>query len=160
MPQDQTRPHRLGDAEQVELPPELAVVALFCLFEPPQVRLQLLLRRPGGAVDAGEHRVLLVPAPVGPGDASQFERAYAPGTRNVRANAEVVELPLTVDRDVAVFEVADYLQLVRVVFVERLGLSLGDLLAFDGEIPGGDLAHPLLDARQVLLGDASGDVNV
>ena len=39
------------------------MVAQFRLFAPPQVLLQLLLRRPDGAVDALEHVALLVARP-------------------------------------------------------------------------------------------------
>ena len=70
---------------------------------------------------------------------------------DVRAAAQVEEIALLVDRDVAVFEGLDDLHLVGVVLVEGLGLGLGDLLALDREVAGDDLAHPLLDARQILV---------
>src|SRR3989304_6106584 len=51
--------------EEVELPPQLPVVALLGLLEPPQVFVQVLPAEPGGSVDPLEHRVLLAPPPVG-----------------------------------------------------------------------------------------------
>ena len=73
---------------------------------------------------------------------------------------EVEELALAVDRDVAVFEVADDLQLVRVVLVETLGLLFRYLLALDQEVPLDDLAHALLDARQVFVRYAASHLDV
>jgi hypothetical protein len=64
----------LLQVEQVHLRAQLAVVALGGFFEPEEVRVELLLVEPAGAVDAGQLRVLLVAAPVGAGDAHQLER--------------------------------------------------------------------------------------
>ena len=63
------------EAEQVELDAEAPVVALLRLLASPQVLIELLLGRPDRAVDALEHRALLVAAPVRPGRAEQLERA-------------------------------------------------------------------------------------
>ena len=59
----------LLEVEEVELHAELAVVALTRLFEPLEVRVEIGLRVEGGAVDAGQLRVVLVAAPVGAGEA-------------------------------------------------------------------------------------------
>src|SRR5205807_10345382 len=60
------RPGRdVVEGVEVELAPELAVVALLRLLEPPEMLVELFLGEPGGAVDALEHRVALVPAPIG-----------------------------------------------------------------------------------------------
>src|ERR671933_334976 len=129
-------------------------------LEPPEVRLELLLRRPGGTVDAGKHPVLLIPAPVGSGDILQFERTQGSGARHMRAETQVDELALFIDRDVPVLQLIYDLQLVRVVLVEPLSLGLGDRETLYREITLGYLAHLLLDTRQVFVGDASGDVDV
>ena len=91
----------LVEAEEVEVPADAPVVALAGQLERLEVRRQLLLAREGGAVDAGEHRVLLVAAPVGAGEAGELEGAAAElvGARQVRAAAEVDELALAVDAD-------------------------------------------------------------
>ena len=57
-------PELVGEGVEVEVAAELAVVALLGLLDPVEVRLQRLLRLPGGAVDALELLVLLVAAPV------------------------------------------------------------------------------------------------
>ena len=61
---------RLGlKMEQVHLRAEAAVVALFGLFKALQVRLQLLVVGPRGAVDALQRLVVVVAAPIGAGHA-------------------------------------------------------------------------------------------
>src|SRR3712207_4294028 len=106
--------HLRREREEPQIPANLAVIPLPGLFQPPEVSLELLLRRPGRAVDAGEHRVVLVASPVGPGDVLQPEGAERARAGYVRAAAQVEEVALPVDRDVAVVEVADNLQLVGV----------------------------------------------
>ncbi len=59
--------------EEVELLAELAVVALLGFLEHVQVGVLVFLLRPGRAVDALQHLVLRVAAPVGAGDLHQLE---------------------------------------------------------------------------------------
>ncbi len=59
-----------------------------------QVGLQVVPRRPRGAVDPLQLRVLLAAAPVRGGAAHQLERRDAPGGRQVRAAAQVGPDPL------------------------------------------------------------------
>ena len=54
----------LREVEEVELRAEPPVVARARLLEPLEVRVEVLLRVEGRAVDARELRVLLVAAPV------------------------------------------------------------------------------------------------
>ena len=82
----------VGEREQVELGAELAVVALLRLLEPGEVRGEVLLGRPRRAVDALEHRVLLVAPPVGAGHPHQLEVAEPTRVGHVRATAEVDEV--------------------------------------------------------------------
>ena len=60
--------------EEVELRPEPAVVALACLLEPLEVRVEVALAEERGAVDPGQLLVALVAAPVGAGEPGQLER--------------------------------------------------------------------------------------
>ena len=90
----------LVEAEEVEVAADAAVVALAGQLEGLEMRRQLLLGGEGGAVDAREHRVLLVAAPVGAGEAGELEGALAElaGAGQVRAAAEVGELALACRR--------------------------------------------------------------
>src|SRR3712207_6462121 len=71
-----------------------------------EVLLERVLRLPRGPVDPLEHRLLLVPAPVGARAAEKLERLDAAGARQVGAAAEVDERVLVaaggavpIDRD-------------------------------------------------------------
>src|SRR5581483_5452271 len=100
------------EAVQVELPPEPPVVTPARLLEPRQVRLQVVRRVEGGPVDAGQLRFRRVAAPVGAGEAGELERLDRPRVLQVRPPAEVCEVALRVQRDVALRRL-DQLQLVR-----------------------------------------------
>ena len=80
----------VGEAEQVELATEPAVVAPLGLLDPVQVLLERLLGLPGGAVDPLQLLVLLVAAPVRRGAPHQLERRDPLGGRQVRAAAQVL----------------------------------------------------------------------
>src|SRR6266446_542274 len=64
MEDGEPRADLLREGEQIEFCSELAVIAPLRLLEAVEVLRQVLLGRPGGAVDALEHRALLVPPPV------------------------------------------------------------------------------------------------
>ena len=131
--------HRAGafllEMEQVHLAAELAVVALLGLLELMQIGVELLLLGEGGAVDAGQHRVVAVAAPIGAGDLLQLEGvADLAGRGHVRAAAEIEPVALPVDLQV----------LARRDGVDQLDLEVLALL----------LEHALgLVARPDLLGE-------
>src|SRR5690606_25075328 len=154
----------LRDGEQVQLAAQLAVVALLGLGEELQVRLQLVLGRPGGAVDALELLVLLAAAPVRGGVPHQLERRDVPGGGQVGTAAEVLPAQLAgpgvqvvVDRQLARADLdvgavvvrggaleADQLQLVRLAGELLAGLVVGDDAA-------GEALAALLDLLHLLL---------
>src|SRR5262245_51200533 len=88
------------EVEEVHLAPKLTVVALLGLGDLGQVGRQLLVARPGGAVDALQPLPLRVPAPIGAGEVGELKGA-ADLTRggHVRPPAEVEPVPLSVDLD-------------------------------------------------------------
>ena len=79
----------VGEGEQVEVAAELAVVAALGLLDAVQVLLERLLGLPGGAVDALQHLVLLVAAPVRRRRPHQLEGGDPLGGGQVRAAAQV-----------------------------------------------------------------------
>src|SRR5204863_5577026 len=86
--------------EQVELAPELAMVAAFGLFEPEQVLVQFLLVRPCRAVDPLQLGIVRVAAPIGAGNIHQLEGLPEPAGRwQMRTDAEIDEIPLPVQAD-------------------------------------------------------------
>ena len=151
--QPERRPRRdVEEVEQVELAPELAVIALLRLLEPPDVLVQLLLGEPGRPVDPLQHRVLLVPAPVGAGAREQLEGLELAGRRDVGPAAEVEEIALPVDRDRRRVDPAQDLDLERLapLLEEGDGLLARHLLTRERVVRLHDLAHHLLDALEVL----------
>ena len=147
--------------EEVELHPELAMVALARLLEPFEVCVEVGLRVEGGAVDAGQLGVVLVAAPVGAGEPGQLDRLDRLRVLQMRAAAEVGEIPLRVQRDVALGGV-DELDLVRLALggEARLRIVPRDLLAAP-LAPLFDLAPDfVLDRRQIALGDRLGELEV
>src|SRR4051812_37836482 len=91
MPERRAR-RMLREMKQVELNAELAMVARAGLLEPLEMRVEVGLRVERGPVDASELRVLLVPAPVGAGEAGQLERLDRLRVLQMWAAAEVAEL--------------------------------------------------------------------
>jgi hypothetical protein len=65
-----------------------------------QIRIEVVLARPRGAVDALEHLVLRVAPPVGAGDFHQLEDLELARRRHVRTAAEVGKPPFGIERDV------------------------------------------------------------
>ena len=161
------------EREEVELHTELAVVALLRLLEAVEVLGERVLALPRGAVDALELRPLLVAAPVRAGDAHQLERAELAGRRHVRTAAQVdvggraVGPHVRVDADGAVAghlvgvalldrpgrDVADDLELERLVGEQRLTLLRAVLGPHEGLVLLDDLAHARLDAAEVVVGE-------
>ena len=157
------RPAHAGrETEQFQLLAQLAVVAFLGLFHRGEVFVQQRLFRERDAVDAREHLVLLVTAPVGSGHRGQLDGLDIPHVRQVRTAAQVGESTVAVEADRAVFEALDELHLVLVSFFgigfQRIGLA--HLAADDRLFGAGQLFHFLLDLREVALGDGHRRIHV
>src|SRR5262249_47085605 len=139
----------LLEVEEIHLAAELAVVALLRLLQPVQVVLELVLRRPRRAIDALEHRLVGIPAPISARDLLQLERlAYLARRGHVRAAAEIQPFALLVDLDVLPLgDGVDQLDLevLAALLEEVLGLLAAPDLLGERRILGDDLAHLLLD---------------
>ena len=96
------RPRRvLVEVEEVEPLAEHAVVALARLLEPLQMRVEILLRVEGGAVDPRQLRLRRVAAPVRAGEPRQLQRLDRLRVLEVRAAAQIGEVPLRVQADLS-----------------------------------------------------------
>ena len=98
----QARADLVGEAVQVQLTTELAVVAALGLLDAVEVVVERLLGLPRGAVDALKLLVLLVAAPVRRRGPHQLEGRDPLGRRQVRASAEVLPGHLAVAVEVVV----------------------------------------------------------
>ena len=131
------------------------MVPLLCLLQRLQVLVQLGPRQPRRAVDAGQLPVVLVGAPVGPGQLQQLEGPYLARRGDVRPAAEVEEGAGHVAADdlLAGRLVVQDLELVVLAELSepRCHLCAGEQHLLEGEIAGDDLLHPRFDSRQVSL---------
>jgi len=174
------------EAEQIEVAADAPVIALASQLERLEVRGQLFLAGESGAVDAGEHGVLLVATPVSAGQTRELEGAAAElvGAGQVRSAAQVDELALAVDADrgdLALYGLSGGDQIFDELDLERLAEAHGQaggaragragpehrqrlvdrqLEALQRQVLAHDLGHLLLDARQVGLGDGLGELEV
>src|SRR5688572_15036967 len=99
MPEDETRPHDLLNGEEVELLAQHAVVPLPCLFQPVQMRVELVLGMERRPVDALKHLPALVAPPIRPRSGEQLEVLQPPGARHVRTPAQVEKGAVAIDGD-------------------------------------------------------------
>ena len=153
----------LVQAEEVELLAELAVVALLGLLEHVEVGIEVCLLLEGRAVDALQHLVVLIAAPVSTSDAHELQSLDLARRDDVRASAEVRELALRVHRDLLAFrQVVDELDLVGLALLleELQGLFAADFLALELEVLLDDLLHLFLDVRKVGFRQLAVDVEV
>ncbi len=88
--------------EQILRLGNFAMVALFGFFQLGQIRLQVFVVQPGGAVDAAEHLVVVIATPISTSHLHQLERAQLVGGGHVRATTEVGELALRIQRQLLV----------------------------------------------------------
>ena len=177
VPDVQAGAQLLGEAEQVQLARELAVVALACLLQLLEVRRQRLAGLPRGPVDALQHRALLVPSPVRAGHALQRERRDPAGGGDVRSAAEVEPVAVLaalvgVERDLRGLgvgagrvdarglAVGEDLDLVGLVVQLLQRLVARELHAAEGLVLLDDLGHAGLDALEVLGRERLLDVEV
>jgi len=141
------------DVEQLQVLAQLAMVALLGLLQHAEVVRQVVLRRPGCAVDALQLLVAVIAAPVGAGHLHQLEELQLARGRHVRAPAQVGEAALGVQRDIlARRDAGDDLGLVGLADALEVGDGLvarqhraHDLLVLLRE-----LRHLGLDRREVL----------
>ncbi len=142
------------EVEQVHLLADAAVVAAFRLLQHMEVGVEFLLVAPRGAVDARQHGVAVIAAPIRAGDLHQLERRTdIGGGAHVRAAAQIDPVALAVERDGLVArQVLDDLGLVLLALVleEPDRVVAVDHLAGEFFAARHDLAHLRLDRTEIL----------
>ncbi len=139
--------------EEIELRAEAPVVALLGLLQHLEVRVLVLLLPPGRAVDALEHLVLRIAAPVRARDAHQLEHLELAGRGHVRPAAEIDPVALAVQRDRFLLgNGSDDLGLVLLALVaeERHRFVARHFLALNRQILLRDFRHPFFDGGEIL----------
>ena len=116
----------LLEMEQVHLAAQAAVIALFGFLELAQIGVEIFLSGPGRSVDAGQHRVVRIAAPIGARHLHELEGVADLARRgHVRAAAEIEPFALRIDVEVlALWDRIDELELVGLALVgENLALA-------------------------------------
>ena len=130
------------------------MIALFGLLELMQIGVELLLRRPGSAVDALQLRAVDRRANRSPPSFMQLERFADLARRgHVRAAAEVEPFALAVDFQVlALGDRVDEFDLEALALGREkiLGLCALPHLFREGLVLRDDLVHPLLDLGEIV----------
>ncbi len=116
MPENKPRTDLLVDRKEIELLGQPAMIPPLGLFQPVEMVIEILLRRPGRAVNPLEHRALLTAPPVSAGHIEQLELADLRRVPNVRPAAEIGERILGIAGDHGIFrQIIDDLYLVGLV---------------------------------------------
>ena len=152
----------LMEGEEVKLFAELAVVATLGLLEELEVARKVGLVLPGGAVDALQHGLVRVAAPVGARHAHELEGLALAGAAHVGAAAEVDEAVLLVEADLGDAEVLDELNLVLLVALLEVGDGLlrRNVPGLELEVALHDALHARLDVDEVVGRQRAGQVEV
>ena len=132
------------------------MVTLFRLLQHGDILFQIRIFGVGGAVDSGEHLVLLVATPVGAGIFHQFDGFHRLGGHQMGAGTEIREFPLAVETDDGVLrKVLNQLHLVGLVFLleEPDGIFSWKFKALQRQIFLHNLLHLGFDGREILGGD-------
>ena len=156
-PEDQPGADHRVDGEQFQLLAQHAMVAAFGLFDLGEIGVQVLLAEPGGAVEPLQLLPLGVAFPIGPGHGEELEGPDRPGAGHVRAAAEIDELALPVERDLAMvgqagFDVLD-LQALAQVLAELQGLVAVHFDPLERLVFLDDPGHLGLDLGEILFGE-------
>jgi len=163
MPQDQSGPDRFVSGEQVQLPPEAAVIAELGLFPALKEGLEFLAGREAGAVDTLQHGVGFPAAVVGAGYGEEFEYADMGCAGHMGSAAEVHEVTAAVEGYVLAFgNIGQAFQLVVLsVTAEPVGsFFAGHNNFFKWQVGFLDAAHLGFDAREVFRSEPVGQVKV
>ena len=141
------------EVEEVHLASEPAVVALLGFLELLEIEVEVFRLGKRSAVDAGQHRLRRVAAPVGARDLHQLEGAAdLAGRGHVRTAAQVEPVALLVDLDRLVLgDGVDQLDLevLALLLEHAFGLVARPHLLGEGSVARDDLAHLLLDGGEV-----------
>ena len=143
------------DVEQIQLAPKFSVVTLFSLFQPNKVLLQVIFAGPGCAINALQHFIAVVAAPIGTGNLHELEMFEFARTRNMGATAKVFEIALAVQAHILIRRDARN-DLCFVVFTQPLKVR-DSLIArqdttYNGFVFVGQFGHALFNRGQVLRG--------
>src|SRR5690554_3059662 len=149
--------------EEIHALGQLAVIPLLRLFKSLQIRLELLLITPGGAVNAGQHWLAGITTPVGARQLGQLVRLEMPGVGHVWPPAHIGVFLVVIKTDgLAGRNPAHNLLLVRLVaLLKRLHRLLWrDVLAHHVVFRVDQGLHAGFDSGQIIRGHRLAEVDI
>ena len=90
------------EVKQIKLASNFSVVAFFCFFEHCDVLCQVFFGRPGRAIDALQHFIVMVAAPISTCHFHQFEMFDPAGAGNVGSTAQIFKRAFAVQTDLLI----------------------------------------------------------
>src|SRR5450830_329079 len=162
MPENQSSASLFLNAVEVQLLPQLAMVALGSLFPSRDKTDQLFLRWESRTIDALKHLVLLVPSPIRSCDRQKLKMLKVACGRDMRSTAEVRERALSVERDGRRRYLRKDLDLILVAPLLEEFDGFGYRLVLPGEMLAAlsNLVHLLFYCSQIIGGQRLRHVNV
>ena len=152
--------------EQVHFTTQFAVIALGGLFQHMQVLFQVIAVLEGHAIDALQHRVLAVAAPIGTRHIHQLERVtgHLAGMLEMRTTAQILPIPVPIHAD-GLAIIGDRMHQLDLVGFARF-LIMGDGVGARPDLSAhniagiDDLFHLFLDRTQIFGCERLGAVKV
>ncbi len=165
MPEHETRADVILYADQVQFFPHFSVITTLNLFQPGQIGINLGSGWKRGPIDPLQHRVPLVPAPVGAGNVEQLEGTDMACRWQMGAPTKIHEITLRICGDrLMIGKSLNQLNLVLLTTrcEEIDGLLLGELPPCNGEVAVNDLRCTSFDLFQIFRreGTLEGEVIV
>ena len=150
--------------EQVHLARQPAMIAALGLFQLQQISVEVFLPGEGGAVDAAQHRLVAVAAPIGARHLHQLEGgADLARGRHVRPTAQIHPFALLVDlqrlivgNGVDEFNLEGFAARLK----EALGLVARPFFLGEGRVAADDLAHLLFNRAKFFRRERLGAMEI
>ncbi len=136
------------------------MIALAGLIQPPEVVIKFLLGEPRRAIDALQHRPVLIAAPVSARDAHQLERSDVTGVLYVRPTTEIKKGILPIDLHFLIKKPAAEEDAHRVLGVRAVANDIEVGLPGFAERTDADLAAAVLNALRWDAAIPAGKVDV
>ncbi|TWK47196.1 hypothetical protein CHCC20348_3979 [Bacillus paralicheniformis] len=151
-PKRQPLPYLLRNRKQLQFFSELSMVAFFCFLKEAKMLIKLRFFEESRTINALEHLVVAVSAPVCSRKAQQFELLDFSCRRNVNTAAQIEEFALLIDRYRFTFRnrIKQFqFQIIADFGKPGSGFLTADFFSYDRQIFANDFFHFLLNLRKV-----------
>ena len=154
MKDDESRSRLVIHLEEIQFPAQTAMIPLFGLLDNPEMFDELFFRGETRSVDALEHLIFLIAAPVGACHIQKLEGLDHTRRGNMRpaAQIQITTLGIETHRFDLFGQIVQQLDLVGfpLAFEQGNRLIPADFPAFERVVGCGDFAHPFFDLFEIL----------